>query len=356
VDQKEAKIEERRRIFNAVVKASGLKNMADLAKKLGVVQSTLTNIQKCRLPASPKLIEAMKKLARGVPDIDIDSLAVKTVDNSVEPTSNAPPSIGQRLIQYYSQRLETLRKAQNDDQNIEDIRQNFDALNRDDVFVYISAKTTPLEMKQGQDKSKLKEAIARAIQRQAFFLYLVPTEKNPYVKDYINYTPLFKDFKKKIREIVGATISDESLQDRCVQRLLLIQTDENFLFRFPNFKWDLFYSDTIDLPYHAKAGVLAAAGLAEKEEDVVGTPTPLSDEETKTVLFEVARAVYLANLDLTEPDRVPSSIVERLKDSAEMATGKKIGPSESNLLTSIILLALLRASSSAEGGGGSYWT
>jgi hypothetical protein len=327
VDQKEAKIEElrniRRRVFKEVVEASGLKNRADLAKKLQVVQSTLTNIQNCRLSASPKLIKAIRELASDVPDID--SLAVNT-DSLIESTSDARLSIGERLNQYHRQRLETLREVQDDDQNIEDIRQNFDALNRDDVFVYISAKTPPLEMKQGQDKSKLKEAIAKAIQRQVFVLYLVPTENNPYVKDYINYPSLFKDFKKEIREIVGATISDKSLQDQCIQRLLLIQTDENVLFGLPNFKWNLFYSDTIDLPYRAKAGVLAAAALADKGEDVVGTPTPLPDEETKTVLFEVARAVYLANLDLAGPDRVPLDIVERLKGSAEKAAGKIIGP------------------------------
>jgi hypothetical protein len=307
-------------------------SMTDLALRLGSSVGFLTNVREGRRSIGAKLIKKIKNLVPDVPNIDF--LAKNALDNPNKPILDARLSIGERLIQYYSQRLETLRKAQNDDQNIENILQNFDALNRDDVLVYISAKTRPLEMKQGQDKSKLKEAIARAIQRQAFLFYLVPTEKNPFVKDYINYTPLFRDFKKEIREIVGLTISDESLQDQCVQRLLLIQTDENSLFEFPNFKWDLFYSDTICLPYNAKAGLLAAAGLAEKEEDVVGTPTPLPEEETKRVLFQVARAVYLA--DLAEPGRVPASIVKRLKDSAEMATGKKIGPSESDLLASII--------------------
>ena len=307
-------------VFIEVLKALELESMTELALRLDSSVGFLTNVRAGRRSFGAGLIKKTKNLVPDVPNIDV--LAKNALDNPNKPILDARPSIGKRLIQYQGQRLDTLRKAQNDHLNIENILQNFDALNTNDVFAYISAKTPPLEMKKGQDKSKLKEAIAGAIQRQAFLLYLVPTEKNPFVKDYINYTPLFKDFKDEIREIVGATISDKSLQDQCVQRLLLIQTDEIVLFKFPNFKWDLFFSDTIDTPYKAKAGVLAAAGLAEMEnEDVVGTPTPLSDEETKTVLFEVARAVYLA-----DPDRVPPDIVKRLKDSAEMATGKKIGP------------------------------
>jgi hypothetical protein len=51
---------------------------------------------------------------------------------------------------------------------------------------------------------------------------------------------------------------------------------------------------------------------------------PLSVHETKEVLFEIARTICLANPNLPVSDQVPLDIVMRLKESAELAAGKKI--------------------------------
>jgi hypothetical protein len=323
VDQKELKTEElkkrRSSYFRDVLKEAGLTNMAALAKELGVEQSTLTNIQNCVRSAGPKLIEDITNLAPRLGD-GARILAADAVD-LVEPTPEARVSIGQRLAKDYGgqrQKLQELGIEEDPNTNIEEIRRNFDAMNKDDVFIYLSARVPPLEM--DPDEIKLKGAIANAIQRQAFFLYLTPTKKYLQgVGDYVDISALFADFK----ELVISSISDESIRDQCLQRLLLIQTDENFLFRFPNFKWELFHSNTIDVPYKAAAAVLAVAGLAP---NTIGPKIrmPLSVHETKEVLFEIARTICLANPNLPVSDQVPLDIVMRLTESAELAAGKKI--------------------------------
>jgi transcriptional regulator with XRE-family HTH domain len=50
------------------MRSAGLESMAALAKKLGVTQSPLTNIQSATRSASPELIEKIEQLAPKIED------------------------------------------------------------------------------------------------------------------------------------------------------------------------------------------------------------------------------------------------------------------------------------------------
>jgi transcriptional regulator with XRE-family HTH domain len=315
-------MKQRGRYFRTILRAARLNTMAALAAKLEVSPSTLANIRSAKRSAGPELIEKIKQLAPRVGDAQI--LSAEAVDNLAEPTPEARLSIAQRLAQDYGgqiQKLQELRVEEDPDTNIEEIRRNFDAMNKDDVFIYVSAITPPLEM--DPNEIELKAAIANAIQRQAFFLYLTPTKKYlQEVGDFVDISALFANFKREVM----SNISDESIQDQCRQRLLLIQTDANSLFTLPNFKWELFHSNTFDVPYKAAAGALVVAGLAP---NYIGPKVriPLPVTATKQVLFEIARTICLANPNLPVSDQVPLDVVTRLKESAELAARKKINPS-----------------------------
>jgi transcriptional regulator with XRE-family HTH domain len=88
VDQK-AKIEKFKNIrsapFRGILKESGSKNMADLAKRLGKTEGFLTNIRNGKRSAGPELIARIKDLVPGVPNIDY--LAKDAPYNLVEPIS-----------------------------------------------------------------------------------------------------------------------------------------------------------------------------------------------------------------------------------------------------------------------------
>ena len=165
-------IEGRRRYLRAVISVAGLKNMAALAKKLKVTQSTLTNIQSGSRSASPDLVEKIKHLAPSVEGASIlGAEAIIPLQNSPE---QQHVDLGERLIQAQRERIQELVGLEEEQaKNIAEVARNFDAMDRDDIFVYLSAIRRPLEM--DPDETMLKRSIANAILRQAFFLYLRPT-------------------------------------------------------------------------------------------------------------------------------------------------------------------------------------
>lgn len=310
-------IERRSRYFRAVLSAKGLKTMAALAKRLDVSPSTLANIQRAKRSAGPDLIEKITRLAPEVEGSEFLSAKAEVVDIMIEPTAGVRLSIGKRLDQDYGGQLEKLGVVgELDDPNIEGIRRNFDALDEGDVFIYLSATTPPIEMGIYDTKLvPLKEAIANAMQRGAFLLYLTPTtEFLQSVGSFIDFPAQFARFKEKVLSLIP---NIDGIQGQCSRRLLHIQTDENSLFVLPDFKWELFLSDKIDTPYKAVAGALVVSGLAATNPGP-RIRIPLSDPSTKRVLVEIEKAVCIANSTLSDP--VPLKIVERLRKSVDLAT------------------------------------
>jgi transcriptional regulator with XRE-family HTH domain len=317
VDQ--TRLEERRRdYFRAVLHAARLKSMAALAKKLDVSQSALTNIQNGNRSAGPALIEKIKRLAPGVDGSAW--LAAEAIEILAEESAGRPLSIGKRIAEDYGGRIAKLQGLQDaPDANIDGIRRDFDAMGKDDVFIYLSGTRPPLEMH--REITVLRRSIANAIQRQAFFLYLRPTQT--YLRKAHNFEDIPAEFAVFKKEVLSIISNEESVQDEYRERLLLIQTDRNPLFALPDFKWELFLSNTFDTPYKAVAGALVASGRPPLEEGPE-IPIPLSAATTRRILFELAKTIYLENGDLLFPDRVPVELVTRLKESAELAAGETI--------------------------------
>jgi hypothetical protein len=317
-----AGLEERRRsYFAAVLHAARLKSMAALAKKLDVSQSALTNIQNGNRSAGPTLIEKIRRLA---PRIEGSVwLAAEAIEILAEESAGQPLSIGQRIAQDYGDRVAGLQGLEEaSGANIDGIRRNFDAMRRDDVFIYLSATRRPLEMH--PEITVLRRSIANAIQRQAFFLYLRPTQT--YLRNAHNFEDIPAEFAVFKNEVLSYISNEESAQDKYRQRVLLIQTDRNPLFAPLDFKWELFLSDTFEAPYKAAAGALVSSGLTPLQ----GGPEieiPLSAATTRRILFEVAKTIYIENKGLPFSDRVPAELVTRLKESAELAAGEAIDSS-----------------------------
>jgi transcriptional regulator with XRE-family HTH domain len=326
--QRELVKAQRTRYLREVMRAKDLTSISDLAKRVGMTPSALTNIQNATRSASAKLIKRIKEQAPGVDGAESLSKGAMAnladsegaMANLAEPTSKARLTLGQQLAQGYDERRRRLKDRQQDDRTTnDDIRRDFDAMDEDDVFIYISARTPPLEM--NEYETELHKAIAKAIQRRAFFLYLTPTaEYLRSVSEHTNYSTLFVEFKDSVLE----NISDASVKAQCRQRLLLIQTDRNSLFVHPDFKWELFYSNTIDVEYKAAAGALVVCGPGPK--DQVKVPISLPPNSTKRMLFEIAETIRLVNPSLPVSGRVPDDIVARLIASAELAMRQKTDP------------------------------
>jgi len=308
--------ESRRRYLRAVIGAAGLKTMAGLAKKLSVTQSTLTNIQSGSRSAGPDLISKIRQLAPGVEGASI--LGSEAVAQLGQPTDDRRIHLGERLAQVQRERIQDLQGLEEQQsKNIREVAGNFDAMDKDDVFLYLSAIRRPLEM--DPDETELKASIAQAILRHAFFLYIRPTKAYlQSVGDFVDIRAEFENFKTKVLSILP-TSSSKSFSNQ----LLLIEADGNPLFVAPDFKWELFYSERIDVPYKAIAGALVATRYGQH----FGSPNFrifLSVAATKRVLFEIAKTIYVVNPRQEDSDRVPLDIVTRLKDSAELATGEKM--------------------------------
>jgi transcriptional regulator with XRE-family HTH domain len=320
VDRAELK-ERRRSYFAAVLQAARAKTMAALAKELEVSQSTLANIRNGKRSAGPVLIEKIRRLAPGVGGFE--DLVANAVEKLAEETAAPPLSIGQRLAEDYGRWILALGKLPQDPiANIKKICGDFDAMNKGDVFIYLSALVPPLEM--NREIPELRTSIANAIKRQAFFLYLRPTQT--YLRKAHNFENISAEFAVFKNDVMSNISHETSVQDEYRQQLLLIETDRDFLFAFLDFKLELFLGDSIDTPYKAAAGALVSSGLKPTEKSPK-IHVPLSATTTRRILFEVAKTIYLENDSLPISDRVPVELVARLKESAELAAGEAIDSS-----------------------------
>src|SRR5262249_35439017 len=146
--------------------------------------------------AGLELIEKIRRLAPRVDGVEI--LSAEALANLGEPTSEVNLPIGDRLARDYGDRIQKLQGVEEDQEtNSEEIRRNFDAMDKDDVFIYLSAVTRPLEM--DPNETKLKRSIANAIQRQAFFLYMRPT--SAYLRsagDFVDIPTQFTHFRTDV--------------------------------------------------------------------------------------------------------------------------------------------------------------
>jgi len=292
-----------------------LRTMADLADKLGVKPPTLTNIKNGKRSAGPELIEKIRELAPKLGD-DILILSAKP-GGGVEPRAEVRPRIEKWLDQDRDQRIKALRAVEEGEQkNIEVIGGSFDSLDKGDVFIYMSALETPLEMRpQG---TALLGPIANAIQREAVFLYLMPTkeylrsvEDDESMEKYIDIADVFANFEKNVL----LKISNKDIHEECRSRLRLlrIQIKADSLFAPPDFKWELFLS---------KRGKAIASMLVASDGPRIRVPA--SERSTRTFLFEIAETICKVNRNLPDSDRVPGDVVSHLIESAESATGGNI--------------------------------
>lgn len=318
--------ESRRRYLRAVMSAVGVTNMAALAKRLGITQSTLTNIHNGTRSASSDLIAKIRRLAPG-----LEGSAVLGAQAVAQLRHEEPGrlSLGERLAQVRRERVQGLQELDEEQsRNSREVAGNFDAMADDDVFVYVSATRRPLEME--PDEVELKYSIARAIQRQAYFIYIRPaTAFLQAVGDFADVRAEFDSFKAKVSAIVAAGRDDLSVPaPRLDKQLLLVQADEHPLFAIPDFNWELFYSERIDALHKAVAGALVATSpgdqLARARNGGPNIRIFLSNMATRRILFEVAKTLWTLNQSLQERDQVPDRVIRRLKDSAEEAMGEKI--------------------------------
>jgi len=303
-------VERRRLYLRAVIRASGLSSMAELAKKLEVTPSTLTNIRSANRSASPELIDKIKRLAPAVEDASI--LGAQAVANSLQAAVGEGTNVAARVTRTYREQTQKLQGLEEEAANIKDVAETFRAMDSGDVFVYLSATRRPLEM--DPDETALKGAIANAIERGAFFLYLRPTRaflRN--VGNFVDIEEEFDVFKRKVFSRLPSNFTKLHWRN-----LLLIQADGNPLFVVPDFKWELFYSDKIDIPHKALAGALVAAGNGPNFR------IPLSSGATKRILFEVAKTLHTTNTGLRDEAKVPDELIARLTESAELATNQTI--------------------------------
>jgi transcriptional regulator with XRE-family HTH domain len=314
VDRTELK-ERRKTYLRAVSHSAGLETMAALAKELGITQSTLTNIQSAMRSASPELIKKIERLA---PKIEGGSiLGARALSRGADVNLEEPHSIGERLKEANRERLQELQSSEERrSKNIREVAKSFDSMDSDDVFIFISATRQPFEM--DPNETILKPAILNAIRRKAFFIYLRPTREYLKRLDYfVDIESEFENFKATL--FFGLSKEEK---DSYASHLVLIQAEHVPLFVVPDFKWDIFYSDRIDVPQKALAGTAVAAGdLSSSGADI---RIPLSVASTKGVLFEATRAIWTVNSGRRGHGKVPNKIVTRLVESAEQAAKQKI--------------------------------
>jgi transcriptional regulator with XRE-family HTH domain len=298
------------------MRSAGLESMAALAKKLGITQSTLTNIQSATRSASPELIKKIERLA---PKIEGGSiLGAQALSRRADVNPEESHSIGERLKEAYRERLQVLQSSEEmKSENFGEVAKNFDSMGSDDVFIFVSAIQQPFEM--NPNETILKPAIVNAIRRNSFFIYLRPTGEYLKRLDYfVDIESEFENFKATL--FLG--LSEEE-KDAYATHLVLVQAEHVPLFVLPDFKWEIFYSDSIDAPYKALGGALVTAGT-DPSTSGVHVRVPLSAASTKRVFFEIVKAISQVNSGRRGHGRVPSKIITRLVESAEQATKQKI--------------------------------
>jgi len=289
--------------------------MAALAKELGITQSTLTNIQSATRSAGRELIRKIELLAPKIEDGSI--LGAQALSRGEGVDLEEPRGIGDRLKEAYRERLQELQSSEErTSKNIREVAKSFDSMDSDDVFIFVSATRQPFEM--DPNETILKPAILNAIRRKSFFIYLRPT------REYLKRLGYFVDIESEFENFKATLFSGLSKEekDAYASHLVLIQAEHVPLFVVPDFKWDIFYSDRIDVPQKALAGAAVAAG--DPSSSGADIRIPLSVASTKGVLFEAARAIWKVNSGRRGHGKVPNKVIARLVESAEQATKQKI--------------------------------
>ena len=313
-----SELKERRRTYlRAVAHAAGLESMAALAKELGVTQSTLTNILSAVRSASPELIRKIEQLAPKIEEGSI--LGAQALSRGSDVELGQPLNIGERLKEAYRERVLELQSSEEmTSKNIKGLVRNFESMGIDDVFIYASAIEQPFEM--NPNETDLKRAILNAIRRKSFFIYLRPTKESLKRLDY------FVDIESEFANFKATLFSGLSEGERksFAGHLVLIQADGVPLFVAPDFKWEIFYGDSVNTTtLKALAATLVAAGT-DPNSSGAHIFVPLSADSAKRVLFEVVRAIRQMNSGRRGRGKVPKRVIARLVKSVEQATKQTI--------------------------------
>jgi len=291
--------------------------MAALAKELGVTQSTLTNVLSAARSASPELIRKIEQLAPKIEDGSI--LGAHALSRGSDVELGQPLNIGERLKEAYRERLQELQSSEEmTSKNIKGLVRNFESMGSDDVFIYVSAIEQPFEM--NPNETDLKRAILNAIRRKSFFIYLRPTKESLKRLDY------FVDIESEFANFKATLFSGLSEGERksFAGHLVLIQADGVPLFVAPDFKWEIFYGDSVNTTtLKALAATLVAAGT-DPNSSGAHIFVPLSANSTKRVLFEVVRAIWQVNSSRRGRGKIPERVIARLVKSVEQATKQMI--------------------------------
>jgi transcriptional regulator with XRE-family HTH domain len=289
--------------------------MAELAKELGITQSTLTNIQSATRSASSELVKKIERLAPKIEGGSIlGALAPREANVKVEESH----SIGERLKEAYRERLQELQSSEErTSKNVGEVAKHFDSMGSDDVFIFVSATQQPFEM--NPNETTLKPAILNAIRRKSFFIYLRPT------REYLKRLGYFVDIESEFENFKAMLFSGLSEGERksYAGHLVLIQAENVPMFVVPDFKWEIFYSESIDAPHKALAAALVTAGT-DPSSSGAHIRVPLSADSTKRVFFEIVKAIWQVNSGRRGYGKVPSKVIARLVESAERATKQKI--------------------------------
>jgi hypothetical protein len=306
----------RRTYLRAVIRSAGLESMAALAKELGIKQSTLTNIHSATRSASSELVKKIERLA---PKIEGGSiLGAQALSRGADVNAEGSHSIGERLKEAYRERLQVLQSSEEmKSENLGEVAKNFDSMGSDDVFIFVSAIQQPFEM--NPNDTTLKSAIVNAIRRKSFFIYLRPT------REYLKRLNYFVDIESEFENFKATLFSGMSKgeNEAYAGHLVLIQAEHVPLFVVPDFKWEIFCSDSIDAPYKALGGALVTAGT-DPSTSGVHVRVPLSAASTKRILFEVVKAIWQVNSGRRGHGKIPNKVIARLVESAEQATKQKI--------------------------------
>jgi len=291
--------------------------MAALAKELGVTQSTLTNVLSAARSASPELIRKIEQLAPKIEEGSI--LGAQALSRGSDVELGQPLNIGERLKEAYRERVLELQSSEEmTSKNIKGLVRNFESMGIDDVFIYASAIDQPFEM--NPNETDLKRAILNAIRRKSFFIYLRPTKESLKHLDY------FVDIESEFANFKATLFSGLSEGERksFAGHLVLIQADGVPLFVAPDFKWEIFYGDSVNTTtLKALAATLVAAGT-DPNSSGAHIFVPLSANSTKRVLFEVVRAIWQVNSSRRGRGKIPERVIARLVKSVEQATKQMI--------------------------------
>lgn len=314
---KHTELSDRRKTYlKAVIRSAGLESMAELAKKLGIPQSTLTNILSARRSASADLIEKIERLAQNIQGGSI--LAAEALAREGDGHPEASRSIGARLEEADRERLQELQSSEElISKNISEVVRNFDSLGSNDVFIFVAAIEPPFEMNPKQ--TTLRQSIGNAIRRGAFFIYLRPTI------EYLRSLDYFVDVESEFESFKAALFSGFSREenDAYAGHLVLIQAAGLPLFILPDFKWQIFHSHSIHNLHNARAEALVTAG-SDPSSSGAHVRVPLSVDSTKRLFFEAVKAIWQVSSGRRGHGKIPGKVIARLVESAELATKQKI--------------------------------